>query len=313
MNKRLPIQLAVGLIIIIALIVGGAFYFMGKEESMEKEFKETEVLQVPTIKKEVAKNSDKEEYEFSSIALPGVKFQYDLLANSVVEKTVDASDSCILSFASVGNACGPSYKYYSLEIKDKFKWADFSSTNSSLKIYPLEEYKSYLKYKLKKGGKDSISNTLSNLNDNLDSLLLEDAAKEIFPIPNAARGLLAHPKFINLKDGFGVRAVYYYTQAFEPPTNGRFFYSFLGLTKDKKYLISFKVYLFSPNLKEFYNNNQSPKPSYSTDKNNEQAKKYKAYVDSAFKAVESEKEGNFLPSILLLDKIVESIEVIDNS
>ncbi len=37
MNKRLPIQLATGLIIIIALIVGGAFYFMGKGNSMKIE------------------------------------------------------------------------------------------------------------------------------------------------------------------------------------------------------------------------------------------------------------------------------------
>jgi hypothetical protein len=312
-------------IIAITILAIGAGVWRWEENKKVEEVKKQEVAKQGEVKKEEEKKQEEvseintsdgefyqnEEYKFKNISLPSISFNYKAIANSISEKIIKSSDSCRIGYSSIGFGCGPSYKYYLFETKEEFKKIEYPTSKPKLIIYPFHEYNNYLKKKSGNDKNDSISGRLDSFNDNLSNSYLEKTAKEIFPIPNASGGPIAYSKYIDFKDGFGVRAIYYYTQSHNPPSNGSFFYSFQGLTNDKKYLISFRVDLFSPNLQKFYDNNELPKVYYQVTKENSQAEAYDKYIEDAFSAIELEKEKDFSPSILLLDDIVSSIKIVD--
>jgi hypothetical protein len=131
------------------------------------------------------------------------------------------------------------------------------------------------------------------------------------PYFNAASMFAAQSKFIQFKNGSGVRMITQYGQAVGPVVNNGTFYHFEGLTSDGKYYI---VAVLPVEAKFLANGNDPsaqlpadgiPFPGYNSTNT--------SYYDNYFKAVTDKMnatpDDSFSPSLATLDSLIKSLQV----
>lgn len=141
----------------------------------------------------------------------------------------------------------------------------------------------------------------------LKTLLSVDATQlndplPVFPLYNAQQILHPQIKYLNFKDGEGVRFVTFYAQDVAPVTNDGLFYTFQGLSADGKYYVTV-----------FYPVKTDKLPNTYQDANitdmNAWAKQYENYLKETDAALNSLGPEGFTPNLTLLDRLVESLIV----
>jgi hypothetical protein len=304
-NQMKKISIISTIIAVILIVVAGGFWY-GRNRK-EQTVTDNQQIDQEQNKQEKLEQEKNKQFEFKDVALPNISLNYKIISKTIKEEIVGPSDSCRIGYASVGADCGPAFKQYSFDLKNSSKKTTSEINTLVLRVYPFEEYIEYLK----NSNRDPfLLENLSGFKNSLrQKISAEEIARKVFPASNAAGGPLAHFKYLDFDEGLGVRAVYHYTQAYEPPSNGEFLYSFQGLTNDSKYYISLKTSLFSPKLEKFYKENEEPVPYYSADADDPQAKIYSEYIKKAFNIIESENEYDYQPSLLNLDDVIKSLKI----
>ena len=122
----------------------------------------------------------------------------------------------------------------------------------------------------------------------------------VFPIFNAAQVMHPQVKYMNFKNGQGVRFVTYYAQDVSPLTNDGLFYTFQGLTNDGKYYVTVFWNLRTDALPNSYQDAKIQ--DY-----NAFAKQYEQYLKDTVNKMNGLPPEAFTPNLTLLDEMAESV------
>jgi hypothetical protein len=132
--------------------------------------------------------------------------------------------------------------------------------------------------------------------------LLIDKTSNVEPIPffpmfNAGQFIQSQIKFVDIQNGSGIRFLTQYGQAAWPINNHDMFYAFQGISNDGKYLISAILPISHPSLPvaetitidtSFYDN-------------------FVSYTENIEIQLNGESETSFIPSLIELDQVINSI------
>lgn len=123
----------------------------------------------------------------------------------------------------------------------------------------------------------------------------------VLPIFNAQQVIHPQIKYLNFKNGQGVRFVTYYAQDVAPITNDGLFFTFQGLTSDEKYYVTVFWNLATDKLPKSYQDaNISDYTAW--------AKQYEPYVAATQKMLNELPDDAFTPNLVLLDQMIESLQ-----
>ncbi|MBI4674245.1 MAG: copper resistance protein NlpE N-terminal domain-containing protein [Chloroflexi bacterium] len=123
----------------------------------------------------------------------------------------------------------------------------------------------------------------------------------VFPSFNAEQVIHPQIKYLNFKNGAGIRFVTFYAQAYLPITNDGLFFTFQGLTADGKYYVT----VFWPLRTDQLPNTYQDANIKDYDAFIKQAEQY--YVDTA-KMLNELPPDAFSPGLALLDQMIESVQ-----
>jgi hypothetical protein len=123
----------------------------------------------------------------------------------------------------------------------------------------------------------------------------------LLPIFNAAQMFYAQYAVVHFQNGNGIRYVTMYAQAYYPVNNHDMFFSFQGMTADGKYWISLIVPISHPSLPE---NGDNPPGGYDAF-----VKNFDSYIAQTTQELNGKPPESFVPSILALDALVQSMVV----
>ncbi len=127
-------------------------------------------------------------------------------------------------------------------------------------------------------------------------------ALPVFPVFNAQQILHPQIKYLNFKNGKGVRFVTYYAQDVSPLTNDGLFVTFQGLTTNEKFYVTLFWHLKTDKLPNSYQD------AHITDYD-AWAKQYETYLADTDKMLNELSPDAFTPNLNLLDQLVESLQV----
>jgi hypothetical protein len=131
------------------------------------------------------------------------------------------------------------------------------------------------------------------------------------PLPDAlAQGFLAQAKPVLFKNGHGVRYLTEVLTYFAPITNKEIFYYYQGVTNDGAYFVSAIFHVNASFLVADSSQNSSTPPdgvpfNYPTDPN------FENYLEQISQKLNNMPPENYTPSLLLLDKLMESLQVVN--
>lgn len=136
-----------------------------------------------------------------------------------------------------------------------------------------------------------------------------DFAKEIplVPAPNAQQVFHAQTKYLNFQNGSGVGFVSYYAQDVSPILADTIFYTFQGLTNDGKYYVTV-FYPVTTKLLPTDTKTALGGASYE-----DWSKNYQQYLDQLVKDLNSLNPAAFTPNLTLIEQLIQSISVSDNT
>ena len=161
-------------------------------------------------------------------------------------------------------------------------------------IYPAKEYAQM---------GDGAEMIINNLQNDIAAQRTSPAEPLPFlPLINAGQIFHAQEKFINFKNGSGIRFVTEFDQAPLPINNGEILYTFQGLTNDGEYYVAVLMPINLPYLPEDYNPN-SPQPPDAIQFNPEDFSTYLNNVIDRLNHV----DNSFNPKLDSLDTLVQSI------
>ena len=129
-------------------------------------------------------------------------------------------------------------------------------------------------------------------------------AKDIpfLPIWNAAQMLTANIKFVDFKNGSGIRFLSQYGQAFAPINNHDLFYTFQGLTSDGAWYVSAILPVSNPILP---NDDQAvPGGDWEAFGQN-----FATYITDITAKLAAQLDGSFTPNLAVLDAMIQSLKV----
>jgi hypothetical protein len=159
-------------------------------------------------------------------------------------------------------------------------------------IYPVQDYLTIV---------PTIGDSLANL----QQMLIEKSTAQLpenlpfFQNWNAGQMMYAGVKFLDFKNGSGVRYLTQYGQSFYPINNTDMFYTFQGLTSNGKYLVSAVLPVSNPILPDPETMLQDPK---FTDQ-------YESYIAGIKKQLNEQPDASFQPGLSLLDQMMNSLEI----
>jgi hypothetical protein len=134
----------------------------------------------------------------------------------------------------------------------------------------------------------------------------KENALPILPIINAAQTLVSQPQYLNFSNGQGVRYITYYSQGVNPITATDLFYTFAGISANGQYVVAAIFPLNAGFLPEPQTaNNITDWDSFSLN--------YQSYLDDVLLQVEEMDGSAYMPQIDLLDTLITSIFVSENS
>jgi hypothetical protein len=161
-------------------------------------------------------------------------------------------------------------------------------------VFPLEDY-----YNIN----DSSRETAESLKELLKKKQASpDKAIPFLPQWNAAQIFHAAVKFVDFKNGSGVRFLTQYGQDISPINNHAIFYCYQGITSDGKYYISAVFPVFDPVLP--MTSSEIPGGDYQAF-----ADGFPQYLEENVKKMEEQQDLIFFPDLNTLDEMMASIEI----
>lgn len=123
----------------------------------------------------------------------------------------------------------------------------------------------------------------------------------VFPVFNAAQVIHPQVKYLNFKNGQGVRFVTFYAQDVSPITNDGLFYTFQGLSNDGKHYVTIYWPLRTDQLPNSYQDaNIQDYDAF--------VKQAEQYLDEATTKLNALPPEAFTPNLTALDQLAESIQ-----
>ncbi len=162
----------------------------------------------------------------------------------------------------------------------------------TIKVYPIADFRAI---------NENVSDSLNALQLALDTKPADYTGLAVSDLFNAGQLYQSNVKYFDFQNGRGARWLSQYGQAYYSVGWPHLFYTYQGLTDEGLYYISIILPVNHPYLPdvdpaelddEFYEN-------------------YGAYRDTIVDQLESESDNTFVPSLVLLDQLVESITVLD--
>jgi len=182
----------------------------------------------------------------------------------------------------------PKYDSFSLEgypLQDTFH-------SPAINIYPVQEYINM---------NPDVAETISQLQALLNNPVDNPGSIPFLPVWNAGPLFNAHVEYLEFNNIRGVRFLTQYGQAAWPVNSHDMFYTFQGLTNDGKYYISVIMPVSHPQL-------PASGEEY-TGSMDDLYEDFTAYMEETLPKLESWQDGEFMPSLDSLDKMVESIKI----
>lgn len=130
----------------------------------------------------------------------------------------------------------------------------------------------------------------------------EQRTLPMLPVQGGTQVFHSNEAFLAFQNGEGVRFLAQFGQYPAPPNNNDLFYTFQGLTTDRKYVVSVIVPISHPSLPK--NDNAQTPADYETWK-----KDPIAFIQAGAVQLEAQPPESFFPSLLELDALVQSIAV----
>ena len=161
---------------------------------------------------------------------------------------------------------------------------------ATIRIFPIEEYKAI---------NNLMADRLTALNEAIDSQDPNHEGIIVAEFFNAAQFFLSKVEFIEFQSGQGVRYITMYGQAAFPIGWPHMFYTFQGITADGKYYVSMVLPVNHPSL---------PHPDLVT-LDNAFFDNFMDYSATTQDQLNGEPPESFIPSLILLDELVESLLV----
>ena len=170
-------------------------------------------------------------------------------------------------------------------------------------IYPAQEYAAM---------NDRAAANIAKLQAILNGTAAADADNlPHISIFNAAQVFAAQIQTVKFANGSGVRYLTEYAQYVATVNNNDMFYCFQGLTSDGKYYIlailpaSHPLLAYDANPETVIPEGGIPFPGY----DNTDASAFDAYYDSVVALLNQQAANSFMPALVSLDKLIESITV----
>jgi len=222
-----------------------------------------------------------------SVDFQGVSFSYDpSLATGVTQEIVPA-------YTDPG---APPW-----ELSPEFRlitFEDYYPTPNEhiypqLSVYPVDEYTSVNAEagKLISSLKDFIESKPTSLSYNQDIPFL--------PAWNSSQAIAAGVRYLDFKNGEGVRFLTQYCQDICPIQNSLFFYTFQGLTDDGRFVVSLRLPVSNPLLEG--EETRLVDDAFISE--------YPSYIQDMQDELNDQPDPGFAPDLLLLDAIVLSLFV----
>jgi hypothetical protein len=123
----------------------------------------------------------------------------------------------------------------------------------------------------------------------------------LLPLYNSAQVIHPQVKFIDFKNGQGVRYLTQYNQGVTPINNNELFYTFQGLTSDGKYYVAAILPVNYPDLP--IDGNVLPESP------EQFASELSTYLAEIIKTFDEAPSGTFTPDLAALDEMMMSLEV----
>lgn len=127
----------------------------------------------------------------------------------------------------------------------------------------------------------------------------------MLPIYPAAQGILAQVAYVEFQSGIGLRYLTQLGQAVWPINNYNLFYTFQGLTHDRRYYVAVFLPISHPGLPGQIDVNNMPQDF----RDAETSGNYDAYYQSKVDQLNAALPGDFRPDLSQLDALVQSIRV----
>ncbi len=167
---------------------------------------------------------------------------------------------------------------------------------ASLNVFPLEEYRAVSAY---------ADETISTLEAILDGTQKKVDLYELpfLPESNAAQIINAGAEALHFPGGSGLRYMTQYAQDVTPVVNDALFYTFQGLTEDRRYYVSFIYPLAHPNLagnlSVYFEDSGSDYQAFEAE--------YVEYIEETISMLDTANQDQFTPPLGMLDDLVRSL------
>lgn len=162
-----------------------------------------------------------------------------------------------------------------------------------IQIYPIADYVAL---------EPNLAESFDFLKTMLDTEDANPGGIPFVPIFNAAQMMQGQIRYLDFRNGQGVRFITQYGQAFSPINNVSAFYAFMGLTQDGKYVISATFPLRHPDWAA--DNMTDPVEGWDTFLAN-----YEFYISEMEIFLDSQPPEQFTPNLTLLDQMMASLLV----
>lgn len=160
----------------------------------------------------------------------------------------------------------------------------------TIRVYPVADFIAI---------NENVSNGLDALRLALDSHPADYAGLAVSDLFNAGQLYQSNVKYLDFQNGRGARWLSQYGQAYFTIGSPNLFYTYQGLTADGLYYVSIILPVDHPYLPDVE----------MADLEDSFFENYGTYRDSVVDQLESESENSFVPSLILLDRLVESLFV----
>ena len=159
----------------------------------------------------------------------------------------------------------------------------------TIKVYPVADFRAI---------NENVNDGLDALQLALDTQPADYAGLMVSDLFNAGQLYQSNVEYLDFQNGSGARWLSQYGQAYYSVGWPNLFYAYQGLTNDGKYYISIIFPVNHPDL---------PHPEMVN--MDDIYENYGAYRDGIIAQLESESDNSFVPSLVLLDQLVESMMV----
>jgi hypothetical protein len=162
-------------------------------------------------------------------------------------------------------------------------------------IYPVNRFSELLP--------DTLPSRVSDLDNYISGGTWSGRELPFLPPLPTRQTFFSHETVVSFNGGQGLRFITDYNETNHPISNRTIFYTFQGLTDDKRYWVAVTLPISNSSLPEDID--FPPPPEGYTDESWFQ--NYDAYVGEVVETLEAQSPGSFYPTINILDRLIKSI------